>query len=57
MVTRLTALISSIHRDDAGQGLAEYALILALIAVASIIILAALGGQIGNVFGTISTTL
>jgi pilus assembly protein Flp/PilA len=60
MFTDLVALISSIHqsrRDEEGQGLAEYALILALIAIAAIVIMGLLGGQIGSVFGTISSAL
>jgi pilus assembly protein Flp/PilA len=57
MGTRLSALISLIRRDQEGQGLAEYALILALIAVASIVIMGLLSGQISGVFGTISTNL
>ena len=37
-----------VHDDDEGQGLAEYALILALIAVVSIIAVMYLGGQISQ---------
>ena len=44
-------------RDEEGQGLVEYALILALVSVATIAILTALGGKIGGVFSTISTDL
>jgi pilus assembly protein Flp/PilA len=53
----ITALISSIRRDEEGQGLAEYALILALIAVSAIVIMVALGGRIGTVFTTVSKNL
>ena len=35
-----------VHRDEEGQGLAEYALILALIAIVAIIALIFLGGQV-----------
>jgi len=35
-------------RDEAGQGLAEYALILALIAIVAIVSLLFLGGQISS---------
>ena len=34
-----------LHRDEEGQGLAEYALILALIAIVAIVALLFLGGQ------------
>jgi pilus assembly protein Flp/PilA len=60
MFSSLAALIPTIHlirRDEEGQGLAEYALILALIAVAAIVIMGLLGGEIGSVFGTISSAL
>jgi|LSQX01.1.fsa_nt_gb pilus assembly protein Flp/PilA len=50
-------LITRFLRDEAGQGLAEYALILVLIAVAVIVALTALGGQIGDIFDSIKGTL
>ena len=37
------------HLDDEGQGLAEYALILALIAIVAIVALIFLGGQISSI--------
>jgi pilus assembly protein Flp/PilA len=37
-------------KDNKGQGLVEYALILVLVAVVVIVILALLGPAIGNVF-------
>jgi pilus assembly protein Flp/PilA len=40
-------------RDEAGQGLVEYALILVLVAVVVIVILALLGPAIGNIFSNI----
>jgi pilus assembly protein Flp/PilA len=40
-------------RDNKGQGLVEYALILVLVAVVVIVILALLGPAIGNVFSNI----
>ncbi len=40
-------------RDNKGQGLVEYALILVLVAVVVIVILAILGPAIGQVFSTI----
>ena len=42
------ALISLITRDEEGQGLAEYALILALIAIVAIVALIFLGGQVSQ---------
>ncbi|MGI6308953.1 MAG: Flp family type IVb pilin [Dethiobacteria bacterium] len=43
-------LITGFIRDEEGQGLAEYALILVLIAVVVIGVLGLLGEQIGGVF-------
>ena len=48
----LTALINLIRRDDEGQGLAEYALILALIAIVAIVALIFLGGAISSILST-----
>jgi pilus assembly protein Flp/PilA len=40
-------------RDDSGQGLAEYALILALIAVVAIIALVFLGNQVSGILSNV----
>jgi pilus assembly protein Flp/PilA len=53
-MTRLYALISSLFdRDEEGQGLAEYALILALIAIIAIVALIFLGGQVQTILSTV----
>ena len=49
----LHALIASLHRDEEGQGLAEYALILALIAIVAIVALLFLGTAISNILHTV----
>jgi pilus assembly protein Flp/PilA len=49
----LTALISSFRSDEEGQGLAEYALILALIAIVAIVALLLLGTNISAILSTI----
>jgi len=43
--------------DESGQGLTEYALIIGLVSVALILVLIALGEQIGVVFNAIITEL
>ncbi len=57
----LNALILSIQsrfsRDEEGQGLAEYALILALIAIVAIIALIFLGNQVRTIISTIGTSV
>ncbi len=40
-------------KDNKGQGLVEYALILVLVAVVVIVVLTILGPSIGNVFSNI----
>ena len=50
--------ISSIlHRDEEGQGLAEYALILALIAILAIVALMFLGGQVKTILSTVGQSI
>ena len=48
MHTRIAALVGSWQHDDRAQGLAEYALILALIAIVAIVSLIFLGSQISD---------
>jgi Flp pilus assembly pilin Flp len=58
---RVLAIIDRVrHRDDdqeVGQGLAEYALILALIAIVAIFALIYLGSQISDKMSIIGSTL
>ena len=44
------------HRDE-GQGLAEYALILALIAIVAIIALIFLGSQVSTILNTVGASV
>jgi pilus assembly protein Flp/PilA len=54
----LVALISSkISKDEEGQGLAEYALILALIAIVAIIALIFLGSQVSKILSTVGASV
>jgi pilus assembly protein Flp/PilA len=46
-----------IHDDEDGQGLAEYALILALIAIVAIVSLLYLGSQISDKLSIVGSTL
>jgi pilus assembly protein Flp/PilA len=43
--------------EEAGQGLVEYALIIAVIAIAIIVAMIFLRGQISNIFSTIGNSL
>ena len=44
-------------RDEEGQGLAEYALILALIAIVAIIALIFLGSQVSEILSTVGNSV
>ena len=58
MLTQLTTRVRSLLAgDDDGQGLAEYALILALIAIIAIAALIFLGGQISSILSTIGAQI
>jgi pilus assembly protein Flp/PilA len=49
--------IQSFLREDDGQGLVEYALIIAVIAIAVIVAMVFLRGQIQNIFSNIGNNL
>jgi pilus assembly protein Flp/PilA len=57
MLQIYTALMNLLHRDDEGQGLAEYALILALIAIVAIIALIFLGTQVSKILSTVGNSV
>ena len=57
-MTRLYVLITSLMtRDEEGQGLAEYALILALIAIIAIVALIFLGGQVSKILSQVGNSV
>ena len=56
-MSHLSALIASFQRDEEGQGLAEYALILALIAIVAIIALIFLGSQVSKILSTVGNSV
>jgi pilus assembly protein Flp/PilA len=49
--------LSVLHKDEAGQGLVEYALIIALVAFAACIAMKTLAQDINNAFVGIGTLL
>jgi pilus assembly protein Flp/PilA len=49
--------LKSFIRDDSGATAIEYGLIAALVSVASILALQALGGSLSNIFGVVSSKL
>jgi pilus assembly protein Flp/PilA len=57
LLRQLSALVNRVRRADDGQGLAEYALILALIAIVAIVALIFLGSQISDKLSVIGSQL
>jgi pilus assembly protein Flp/PilA len=53
----LTVLLSWLGRDEEGQGLAEYALILALIAIVAIVALIFLGTQVSTILSKVGSSV
>jgi pilus assembly protein Flp/PilA len=56
MVVPASLVAPSIEREE-GQTLAEYALILALIAVVVVVVVATLGGTIQSLFSNVSSSI
>jgi len=56
-VSRILIIIDRFRRRDEAQGLAEYALILALIAIVSIVALLFLGSQISDKMSIVGSTI
>jgi Flp pilus assembly pilin Flp len=56
-ISRILAVIDRVRRRDDAQGLAEYALILALIAIVAIVALLYLGSQISDKLSIVGSTL
>jgi pilus assembly protein Flp/PilA len=54
-MTYLTSWLSAVSRREEGQGLAEYALILALIAIVAILALTFLGTQISSILSFVGS--
>jgi pilus assembly protein Flp/PilA len=57
MMTWFASRLGLSRDDEHGQGLAEYALILALIAIIAIVALIFLGGQISDKLSTIGNSV
>ena len=56
-VESLKADLARALRAERGQGMVEYGLILALVAIAAVVVLVAVGGQLRTVFNDILTKL
>jgi pilus assembly protein Flp/PilA len=56
-VKRVRGVVDRLVHHDDGQGLAEYALILALIAIVAIVALIFLGGQVSKILSTVGKSV
>jgi pilus assembly protein Flp/PilA len=53
----IQGVLAALRREEDGQGLAEYALILALIAIVAIIALIFLGSQVSGILSTVGASV
>jgi Flp pilus assembly pilin Flp len=56
-MVRVTRVVSGFLRDDTGQDLVEYALLLVFLALAAIAVLPTLGKAVNNVFSESASSL
>jgi pilus assembly protein Flp/PilA len=57
MTTSILNTLRRLHSDEAGQGLVEYALIIALVAFAAVVAMQTLANDINNAFTGIGNLL
>lgn len=57
IMEKLFVLVNFLRTKEEGQGLAEYALILVLVAIVCVAALLFLGGSINNVLNNVATNL
>ena len=57
MISLILQSASQLHRDEAGQGLVEYALIIALISFAAVVGMNTLAGDINTAFSLIGSVV
>ena len=56
-IVRVQNAVAGVREREEGQALVEYALILALVSLAAVVALTALGGKITGVFNSINSKL
>jgi Flp pilus assembly pilin Flp len=56
-MSKFVELMNRFQQDESGQGLVEYVLIIALVAIGLIAIMLVIRNSIGNIFKTISGNL
>ncbi len=50
-------LVLNLLRDEEGQGMVEYGIIIALISVVAIVAIKGIGGKVGKAFGDVDKNL
>ena len=53
----MTKLLCALHKDESGQGLVEYVLIIALVAFAAVAGMSSLASSLNSAFTKVGTTL
>ncbi|MDR1989056.1 MAG: Flp family type IVb pilin [Acidobacteriaceae bacterium] len=53
----MTTLFNKLVRDEAGQDLIEYGLLLGLITIGAILVISSIGGKISGLFEKVNTNL
>jgi Flp pilus assembly pilin Flp len=56
-IGRAQLRITALRDQEEGQALVEYALLLSLIAIVSVVILRSLGLQVANIFSSVNTQI
>ncbi|HXG54411.1 MAG TPA: Flp family type IVb pilin [Vicinamibacterales bacterium] len=56
-MTQLVTFVKNLSRNEEGQDLLEYALLVALIALVAIVAVTAAGGAVSTIFSNIATAL
>jgi len=57
MFYQIMALVTNLKSDEEGQGMAEYGLILAVVAVVALVGFKLLGGNLSNQINTVAASL
>jgi Flp pilus assembly pilin Flp len=57
MVKRVFRCVTSLHNDEAGQGLVEYALIMGLVCLAAVSTMSGLATEINAAFSSVTSRL
>jgi len=57
MVKRLRSCLTQLHKDESGQGLVEYALVVGFLVLAAVSALPTIASDISTIFNRVSSAL